>query len=121
MDKATFLKKTHIKWAREKLFSSLDSFETDKQVIEYLRIHKPEHYQKDRHYTVHYEWGVDGIEVWYRHIVGGGFKSMEEPREENEFVRLKYQDVFGWDIEWDKPAGKLSEVVTTVTEALWKK
>lgn len=112
---------THIKWAREKLFGSLDLWSKDQEVRAYLKKTNHPQWKEDRHYSIGYDWGADGIDVSYRTSEGGGFGSMDEPQEVTRWFRLTYKDVFGWDLEWNKPAGKLSEVVSAVSAAILKK
>jgi hypothetical protein len=121
MTKEDFFKMIQIKWAREKLFGSLDDWPKNKEVIAYLEKSKHPSWRVDRSYHIGYEWRADGIDVSYREMEGGGFGSMEEEHEVTRWFRLTYKEVFGWNVEWDKPAGTLKDVINIVTEILRKK
>ena len=123
MTREAFLEYTRLVWAIEKLEArrSNNDFIFDNEVLAYVKEKMPERYSADRHYQIEYRWETDGINVAYQTTVGGGFGSMEKPHQEWVIFRLKYLDVFGWDVEWSKSAGKLSEVVKTASDMLWAK
>lgn len=93
-------------------------FEGEKVVLEYIKTHNPEHWQENRDFRIDFLFEEDGIDVSYLTKFGGGFGSMEEEREGFAGFRLKYKDVFGWEMPWKQPVCKLSEAKELIAKVL---
>lgn len=120
MNKETFLQRQVLAVAVRKISEFLETNpEADIVVLQWLRQH-PAH--KDlRIDHIEYEWGADGIEVWHKVKHGGPFTMSDEPETDRlHILRLKYVDVFGWEVDWNIPMAKRSEAITIVSEHMKK-
>lgn len=97
------------------------NFDADKVVKAYIEKKLPRHFDANRRYQIDYQWGEDGISVFYDYVpsVRFGFSDDRE-HVEHELFRLKYIDVFGWECDWTKPICKLSEAILIAQDILKK-